>query len=165
MSIGGVPCLKDEGRFGGFLVDNAGALHGMAARHCVPGISQGDPVSSPATLELTARFQYIVRYTRYQSENFQRQPAKDQEAVQLLHRYRLVDDADGVECMIEGNLRPVMLEGLRIGILGRVVFRDKAGPQAAHNARLIEACEKPFPGCTPDIESRLDYAIYTIESE
>ena len=95
----------------------------MTARHCVPGMSQGDPVSSPATLELAARFQYIVRYTRCQPESFQRQAAaKDQEAVQLLHRHRLVDHADGVECMTEGNLRSVMLEGPRIGALERVFF-------------------------------------------
>ena len=58
-----------------------------------------------------------------------------------------------------------MLEGPRIGVLERVVFRDGAGLQAAYNARLIEAGEKPFPGCTPDVESRLDYAIHTIESK
>jgi hypothetical protein len=58
-----------------------------------------------------------------------------------------------------------MLEGPRIGVLERIIYRDEAGLQAAHNARLIEANENPFPGCAPDVVSRLDYAIYTIESK
>jgi hypothetical protein len=83
VSVGGASCLEDAGSFGGFLVDNAGALYGITARHCVPGMQMGDPVLSPSTLELTARFQHIVRYTRYQPENFQRHAGKDTESVQL----------------------------------------------------------------------------------
>ena len=165
VSVGGVSCLEDAGSFGGFLIDNGGALYGITARHCAPGLQTGDPVSSPASLELTARFQDIVRYTRYQRENFQRRPAKDGEAVQLLNQYRIVDHTDGVKCRIEGDLRSIMLERPRIGVLERVVYRDGAGLQAAHNARLMEANENPFPGCSPDVVSKLDYAIYTIESK
>jgi len=65
----------------------------------------------------TARFQYVVRYTRYQPENFQRHAAKDSEAVQLLNQYRPVGRADGVQCRIKGNLRSLMLEEPRIGVL------------------------------------------------
>ena len=72
--------MDGAGSFDGFLIDNAGAFHGINARHCAPGVGKGDPVSSPASLEHTARFQNIVRYTRYQPEDFPRQTAKDKEA-------------------------------------------------------------------------------------
>ena len=107
----------------------------------------------------------IVLYTRYQPEAFPRRAAKNGEAEQLVNRYRPVDRADGVLCRIDGNLRTVMLEGPRIGVLERVVFEDKAGLLAAHNTRLIEANERPFPELTPDVVSRLDYAIYSVESK
>ena len=68
-------------------------------------------------------------------------------------------------CRIKGELRTVILEGLRIGVLERVVFENKAGLLAAHNARLIEANENPFPEISPDAVSRLDYAIYSVESK
>ena len=157
LSIGGVSCLEDAGSFGGFLTDNGEALHGLTARHCVPRLREGDPVSSPSSLELTARLQKIILYTRYQPEDFLRRAAKDREAEQLLNRYRLVGRSDGVLCRIEGNLRTVMLE--------RVVFENKAGLLAAHNARLIEANEKPFSEIPPDAVSRLDYAIHSVESK
>ena len=105
LSIGGTSCLEDAGSFGGFLVDDNGDLHGMTARHCVPGMRDGDSVSSPSSLEVTARFQYIVNYTRYQPEKFVRRMAKDREAEQILNRYRVVDRAGGVECNIDGNPR------------------------------------------------------------
>ena len=165
LSIGGASCLEAAGSFGGFLVDDGGDIHGMTTRHCVPGMRDGDPVSSPPSLELTARFQYIVNYTRYQPEKFVKQITKDREVEELLNTYCLVDRADGVPCKIEGNPRAVMLEGPKIGIVEHVAFENKAGLLSAHNARLTVANEKPFPELPPDVLSRLDYAIYSVESK
>ena len=165
LSIGGTSCLEDAGSFGGFLVDNNGDLHGMTARHCVPGMRDGDSVSSPSSLEVTARFQRIVNYTRYQQEKFVRQVAKDREAEQILNRYRVVDRADGVECNIDGNPRTVLLEGPKIGTLQRIALENKAGLLAAYNAWLLAAGEKQFPAVSLDVISRLDYAIFSVEAK
>ena len=165
LSIGGASCLEDAGSFGGFLVDDGGDIHGMTARHCVPGMRDGDPITSPSSLELTARFQYIVNYTQYQPEKFVRRIARVREAEELLNTYRFVDRADGVPCKIERNPRTIMLEGPKIGIVEHVAFENKAGLLSAHNARLTAASEKPFPELPPDVLSRLDYAIYSVESK
>ena len=124
LSIGGASCLEDAGSFGGFPVDDGGDIHGMTARHCLPGMRDGDPVSSPSSLELTARLQHIVNYTQYQPEKFVRRIVKEREAEELLNKYRLVDRAGGVPCKIEGSLRTIMLEGPKIGIVEHVAFED-----------------------------------------
>jgi hypothetical protein len=161
VSVGGVSCLENGGSFGGFLIDNVGALHGMTARHCVPRMRTGDPVSPPASLEFTARFEYIVPYTGISRRTFRDlQPKIGGSGT--VNQYRLADNPNGVQCMIEGNLRSAMLEGPRVGVLERAVFRDEAGLRAA---RLEEVNQQPFLGCTSDDVSRLDYAIYTIESK
>ena len=42
LSIGKASCIEDASSFSGFLVDDGGDIHSMTARHCFPGMRDGD---------------------------------------------------------------------------------------------------------------------------
>lgn len=99
----------------------------MALMHVIVPLEWGRAILSRHLLPWNIRHDFKILFV---TPGISRRTFRDRlpKTRKQLNRYRPVDHADGVKCRIEGP---------RIGVLERVVYRYKAGLQAAHNARLL----------------------------
>ncbi|PUU80733.1 hypothetical protein B9Z19DRAFT_1123064 [Tuber borchii] len=176
ISVGAQGDLATAGSFGGFLRSTVSVqdVFGITASHCVPGAPLATTICSPSSLEVTSRFDRILKCTTLCPVNsVDRQPVrrgKEAELRSILDRFHFHETATG-----SSFYRPVPpfdhLTGTFSGNpIGHIVMQ-----RLEHRPNLLEQYDRwlvQLPGpprATFDAdsawESRLDFCIFSCHPE
>jgi len=155
------------GSFGGFLKRPSapGSFFGITAAHCVPGGLIGMPICSPSTLEVTARLQHLVGYTRFGplGERYHVNPTKDTEVDGLLHNHQINNCSSGVRFLNPNNnfqLHTGVVSGANVGMMVKAHFGSHS--DLLHNYdQILQRCRLPSFSASVSWLTRMDFAIFT----
>jgi len=158
ISLGGKYSISEAGSFGGWLATNDGKKWGITCGHCLPECDVGSSVVSPSSLEIMARLDEIIPYTKYCpiSRSVCKLKACEDEVDFLREKYTELPDNDGVE-LYDG--RKIKLIGPDLGIL--VAKAEHRFPiLQRHNEQLRSQGKREFAVKSAIIPSRLDWALF-----
>ncbi|KAG0131771.1 hypothetical protein HOY82DRAFT_607524 [Tuber indicum] len=172
VSVGVQGSLVAAGSFGGFLKSTVSPenIFGIMASHCAPGAELSSTICSPSSLEVTSRFDRIVKYTTLcPTEDPDRQPPRDgkqSEVRSMFDRFTFLESSTG-----SSFLRPVPPFNLTTGTfsgtsVGQIVaqrFDSQPNILARYDQWLMGLPGQPRGtfGAHPTWKSRLDFCIFS----
>ncbi|KAF8535161.1 hypothetical protein BDD12DRAFT_360589 [Trichophaea hybrida] len=164
VSVGVTGLTTEASTFGGY-VHTSRQIYGITAAHVAPAPIRSE-ICSPSTVELTARLRAILPYTNLDANPIRIRPVRQQEADNMITKYRRrYDSINGIET-VEGK---ILLSGAKLGNSVANRFTYYEGIFQSHNSRLEEAGRGTFvyPNeASQDLtRSKLDWLLFEVNDE
>lgn len=159
----------EAGSFGGFLRRSTchNQYYGLTAAHCVPGARSGASICCPSTLEVTARFNQMLRYSDVcpPVSRLQKNPDKNSEARALVAAYRFNASVTGVSFLDSGNdfeLKTGTLSGAHVREIVSYQFENLPEKLFAYDQHL-QGLDLPSFGVEKCWETRMDWCVFSCD--
>ncbi|KAG0640723.1 hypothetical protein HOY80DRAFT_1135746 [Tuber brumale] len=164
----GLECsLSEAGSFGGFLKRRSvpGRVFGITAAHCVPAGRVGNPICSPSTVEVTSRFQRLLRYTSLSvaTDCLRIIAARDCEAQAIVEEFRFHDSIAGPTFLNPTNTTQVktgIFSGARLGSIVHCHFGVHSDLLHRYDEELRQRELATFSARVSWL-TRIDFCIFT----